>query len=236
MKDQTRLLGYVQNPAHNFMLSVAAFPPVVNPSYLELWAEFIRLDSVVSIYNVYSDSKVSITIVALIFINYLKSKGLTQILRVSGINTAQLTALGYLDEAKFFMADLLKFLSAKHFTQQFLISDVRLVPIVRENKLLNIYVPDTTYIYVALVSKDFSKAWNTYRDLWPKLPRKVPCEFNNFVKKPSGFVVYGDYEIALITGDILVFRVKYMPKSIVCKYKQTRYVFKSIQRKLKEMV
>ena len=69
MKDQTRLLGFIRNPIHNFTLSVAAFPPVIDPSYLELWAEFIRLDSVVSIYNCYSDSKVSLTAVALVFIN-----------------------------------------------------------------------------------------------------------------------------------------------------------------------
>lgn len=217
MKDITKQLGYPLKPTHNYNLMATAFPPIVNPNYLEMWAEFICLQSVTDLYSKYKDNKVALSMTALTFINYLTLSRVPSIFVKQSVDPFKITYACLQAEIMPEVEELTKYLRNKQFMQHFLISDVKLIPRFLRNGLLGLQIPDKFSLNIGLVPKEnLFSAWKTYpAGYWPEMPKQMNVNFRAFTLK-HGLLSFGEYKAAIITGDVLAIRHDFKPSSIVC--------------------
>lgn len=208
MKDLTKQLGYV-NASHNYELKVTSFPPIVNPNYLEFWAEFIHLNSAQELYARYKDNKLSITQVALAFIHYLQSKRLPNIFQRTPIDPTRLSYDFTKAQMMLEVAEVKQWLESKQFTRYFLISNRKLTVFYSDNALLKLRVPDHFELSLELVSKQpLDKVWSVFPDsYWPKIPNKLDINFKAFVSRRAGLSEFGKYRAARLTGDLIALKI-----------------------------
>lgn len=208
MKDLTKQLGYVK-PSHNYELQVTSFPPIVNPSYLEFWAEFIHLNAVQELYTRYKDNKISISLVGLAFINYLHSKHLPNIFSKTPIDPVKISYEATRAQTILGIQEFSHWLKSKQFTRYFLISNRRLKVFYADNTFLRLKVPDHFELSLELVSNQpINKVWSIFPDgYWPKMPNKLDINFKAFVDRSSGLSDFGECKAAVLTGGLLALKI-----------------------------
>jgi hypothetical protein len=208
MKDLTKQLGYVK-PSHNYELQVTAFPPIVNPNYLDFWAEFIHLTSTQELYNRYRDNKLSISQVALAFINYLHGKHLPNIFQRTPIDPIRLSYDFTKAQMMLALQPFKQWLDTKQFTRYFLISNRKLRVFYSDNTFLRLKIPDHFELSLEMVSKQpLEKVWSIFpANYWPNKPNKLDINFKAFCERRAGLSEFGEYKAAIITGNLLAIRV-----------------------------
>jgi hypothetical protein len=230
-----RNLGVASNDC-----SVVNFPTTLHPKYLQAWATFVASPTCYELYNRHTDADAAMLEVVMAFVASLESKRLRPFIGSVAFSAAKLSA----DKAVRELDDLVRKSLDAFVRQRGILNDfnkvaVNLWPDYDYDKVISAHVPEYVDVYYSVVLRrkgpkpaDMTAALKLRSQHWlskvsvpSKLlsPTDIPAlrnakwpSIDQLTQMPSRWVeVVPDISVARAEGNVLVFRTRIYPKTVV---------------------
>lgn len=244
--------------------TVLNFPTTINPEFLEPWAQFITTQASTDLFNSKRDSADGMLEVVMAFVSHLLNVGVPIakiFIKTAPINPMQYSRNAAEKELCALLdTELMTPLTQRSVFRAFKARRVNIIPSYLPNAVVGGFVPQYVDLYVSvslikgLPSRQSNmnavlKGNTMYLFAKMHVPKKllsptdVPALVNapwptveKLPELPSRWVTLGDeFSVARAAGDVLVFRKRVYPKTVVYSNgRNIASVFKSFAKKLTE--